>query len=61
MIASTLGTAVWTAILTGAGYKLGEHFRDIGKVIGPASNIVLAAIVLVYVWRLITHKGEETR
>jgi len=61
MIASTLGTALWTTVLTGAGYKLQENFRDIGKVIGPASNIVLAAIVIVYVWRLITHKGEERK
>jgi membrane protein DedA with SNARE-associated domain len=61
VIASTIGTALWTAILTGAGYKLQEHFRDIGKVIGPMSNIVLASLVAIYLWRLFTHKvdGKE--
>ena len=58
MIASTLGTAVWTVILTGAGFKLQENFHDIGKVIGPLSNLVLAVIVIVYLYRLATHKGE---
>jgi membrane protein DedA with SNARE-associated domain len=59
VIASTIGTALWTAFLTGAGYKLQENFRDIGKIIGPASNVVLGVLVAVYVWRLLTHKGEE--
>lgn len=58
MIASTLGTAVWTAILTGAGFKLQENFKEIGSVIGPLSNFVLAIIVIVYLYRLATHKGE---
>ena len=56
VIASTIGTAVWTAVLAGAGYKLQENFRDIGKVIGPASNLILGALVIAYVWRLLTHK-----
>ena len=58
VIASTIGTAVWTAILTGAGYKLQENFHEIGKVIGPLSNFVLIALVGVYVWRLFTHKVD---
>jgi membrane protein DedA with SNARE-associated domain len=58
VIASTIGTALWTTILAGAGYKLQENFRDIGKIIGPASNIVLGALLLTYVYRLTTHKGE---
>lgn len=58
VIASTLGTAIWTAVLAGAGYKLQENFRDIGQVIGPLSNLVLAVLVLTYVWRLIRHEGD---
>jgi membrane protein DedA with SNARE-associated domain len=58
VLASTLGTALWTALLAGAGYKLQENFRDIGKVIGPISNAVLIALVVAYVWRLLTHKVD---
>jgi membrane protein DedA with SNARE-associated domain len=58
VIASTIGTAVWTAILTGGGYKLQENFQEIGKIIGPLSNFVLIALVAIYVWRLFTHKVD---
>jgi membrane protein DedA with SNARE-associated domain len=58
VIASTIGTALWTAVLTGAGYKLQENFQEIGNVIGPLSNLVLFAILAVYVWRLFTHKVD---
>ena len=58
LIASTIGTALWTAILAGAGYKLQENFEDVGKVIGPVSNVVLITLVVLYVWRLATHKVD---
>ena len=35
LLASTLGTAVWTALLAGAGYKLGENYTDIDKIARP--------------------------
>ncbi len=57
-IASTIGTALWTALLAGAGYKLQENFHQIGRVIGPVSNAVLIALVVIYVWRLFTHKVD---
>ena len=55
-MASTLGTALWTALLAGAGFKLQENFADVGRIIGPISNLVLATLVVVYVWRLLTHR-----
>jgi membrane protein DedA with SNARE-associated domain len=58
-IASTIGTAVWTALLTGAGYKLGEQYHDIDQVIGPASNAVIVLLVIIYVYRLWTHRGID--
>jgi membrane protein DedA with SNARE-associated domain len=58
VIASTVGTAMWTAILAGAGFKLQENFGDVGKIIGPVSNVVLALLVLTYLWRLVGHEGD---
>ena len=55
-IASTIGTAVWTALLTGAGYVLGEQYHDIDKIIGPASNAIIILLVIIYVYRLWTHR-----
>ena len=61
--ASTLGTAGWTAIIAGAGYKLGERYTDIEKVLGPAANAVLVILVVGYIYRVWTHRHmpvEET-
>ena len=55
-IASTIGTAVWTALLTGAGYKLGENYHDIDRIIGPASNAIIVLLVIIYFYRLWTHR-----
>ena len=59
VLASTLGTAGWTAILAGAGYKLGESYRDIDQIIGPASNAILAVLAIGYVHRLWTHRNID--
>ena len=59
VIASTIGTALWTTILAGAGFRLRENFRDIDQFIGPVSNAVLIGLALIYLWRLIKHKGED--
>ena len=56
LLASTLGTAGWTALLAGAGYKLGENYADIGKILGPASNAILVVLIAGYIYRVWTHR-----
>jgi membrane protein DedA with SNARE-associated domain len=56
MLASTLGTAGWTALLAGAGFKLGENYRDIDKFLGPASNAILVILAAGYIYRVWTHR-----
>ena len=60
MIASTVGIAAWTALLTGAGYWLGNRYHDIDKVIGPISNGIIIALVATYVWRLWTQRRSRS-
>jgi membrane protein DedA with SNARE-associated domain len=57
MLASTLGTAAWTAILAGAGYKLGQNYTDIEKILGPAANAILVVLVAGYIYRVWTHRN----
>ena len=57
MLASTVGTAIWTTFLTLVGMKLEEEFSSIDQVLGPISTGVLVALVLIYVVRLARHKG----
>jgi membrane protein DedA with SNARE-associated domain len=58
MIFSTIGTAGWTSALACAGYFLGSQFDDVEKWLGPLSTLVIAGIVLTYVWRLLRWKPK---
>ncbi len=49
---STIGTAVWTALLGTAGYMLGRRFAEVETIIGPLSIAVMVVIIAGYVWRL---------
>lgn len=55
-IASTIGTAGWTAILAVAGYKLGQNYGEIDNVVGPASIAILVVLAVAYLWRVIRWK-----
>ncbi len=59
VLASALGTAGWTALLAGAGYKLGENYQDIDKIIGPASNAILVVLGVAYLYRVWTHRNID--
>lgn len=57
LIASTIGTAGWTALLAGAGYKLGANVEEIERFIGPVSSAIVVVLAAAYVWRLATYRG----
>ena len=64
-IASTIGTAGWTALLAGAGYELGQNYGEIDKVLGPASTAIMVVLAAGYIYRVWTHRptaaaSEET-
>lgn len=56
LVFSTIGTAGWSAALAGVGYVLGAQFDDVEKYLGPLSSLVIALIIISYVWRLATWK-----
>ncbi|MEO5611183.1 MAG: DedA family protein [Sphingomicrobium sp.] len=57
--ASLIGTAIWTAFLAGAGYKLQENVSEVSGWIGPVSNAVLVVLAIGYLWRLWTHRHQK--
>ena len=59
LIASTVGTAGWTAMLAVAGYKLRENFGEIDHWLGPISNAILVTLAAGYLWRLWTYQPPE--
>lgn len=44
---TTAGSALWNALLTGAGYLLGANWSRVGGWVGAYSNAVLAASALI--------------
>jgi len=62
---STIGTAVWSALLALAGYALGQSFERVDEVIGPLSSAIVSFIVLFYLYRQATwhrrHRDDQAR
>ncbi|MBA2721458.1 MAG: DedA family protein [Methylibium sp.] len=50
---SALGSLLWSALLTGAGYLMESRYEQIAVVLDPAAKLVLAAIAGAYVVRVI--------
>ncbi len=59
LLYSTLGTAIWTTLLTVAGYGLGERYQAVGDWINPVGTLVIAALVVGYVYRVATFDGNR--
>ncbi|HLL30116.1 MAG TPA: DedA family protein [Allosphingosinicella sp.] len=59
LIWSTVGTALWTALLAAAGWGLGKAVGDIEKILGPLSTAIIALIVAAYVWRQLTWRKRH--
>ena len=67
LLYTTLGTALWSLLLTYAGWVLGENWETIREYTGPYENAALAVIVIAAVgfvgWRAIRRwrsRGEGT-
>lgn len=51
---STIGTGLWAALLAVAGYLLGSQFEIVEGWLNPVSNVIVAALALIYVYRVVT-------
>ncbi len=54
LLYSTLGTIIWTSLLTYAGFLLGDNYDLVDEYLGPVSKIVLLTLVVafgVWIWR----------
>lgn len=54
LLYSLLGSGVWTAALAYAGYALRDRYENVTRFVGPVSSLVIGAIVVLYIWRLVT-------
>jgi membrane protein DedA with SNARE-associated domain len=56
LLFSTLGTAIWTGLLAGAGYLLEAEYRKVAEYLNPVSDAVVAILVLGYLYRVATFR-----
>jgi membrane protein DedA with SNARE-associated domain len=54
---STIGTLIWTSLLMTAGYKLGADYHRVAVWAEPFSNLVIAALIAIYIVRLIRFRA----
>ena len=49
VLLTTAGSAAWNALLLGAGWYLGDNWREIADIVGSASNVVLVLVAVALV------------
>ena len=59
VLLTTLGSAIWTAALALLGWWLGSSWKSIGTYIDPVTYAIVAAIVVVYIYRVFTFDSSE--
>jgi membrane protein DedA with SNARE-associated domain len=53
------GSAIWNSMLAGAGLLLGSRFQVLEQYIGPFAIATTAAMVLAYLYRVVTWKPKN--
>jgi membrane protein DedA with SNARE-associated domain len=60
IVLTVLGSGIWSTALTAAGYLLEDRYEQVGRYLNPVATAVVAVIVLVYLYRLVTwQKGAR--
>ena len=59
LFASTAGALIWNTVLTSAGYLLHEHYELVEVILDPLTIIVLALVVVLYLYRLVTWRPSK--
>jgi membrane protein DedA with SNARE-associated domain len=59
LAASTLGMALWTIVLAGAGYLLKSNFQQVEEYLDPVSYFIIGALVAAYVYRVFSGRDPE--
>jgi membrane protein DedA with SNARE-associated domain len=60
ILLTALGAGVWTSALGLAGYMLGRRFDAVDRYLGPASTAIMVAVLLFYLYRVATFRGERS-
>ncbi|REF72984.1 MULTISPECIES: DedA family protein [Paracoccus] len=56
LLYTVIGSALWTGVLTFAGLMLHENYALVADWVDPLSKLVVAAVVAIYLYRVVTWK-----
>jgi membrane protein DedA with SNARE-associated domain len=56
---STAGMALWTTILTTAGYLLRSNFEKVEDYLDPIVYIIIGALIVAYIYRIIRWQSNS--
>ena len=59
LVFTAVGTCAWTGLLAGAGAALRHEAELVSRYLDPVSYTVIAVLVAVYVWRVITFPSQH--
>ncbi|MBQ5946678.1 DedA family protein [Massilia sp. ST3] len=59
LLYSTIGSLIWTAILTSAGFLLESQYERVADYVDPVSKGILVLLLAWYVYRVITWKPAK--
>lgn len=60
LLLTALGSAIWVTLLASAGLLLEAHYEKVAHFIEPVAKAVVVAVVLVYIYRLLTFNRRQT-
>lgn len=59
LLFSTIGSLIWTGILTSAGYALESQYERVAEYVDPVSKAVLIGLLGWYLYRVVTFKSRS--
>lgn len=59
LLFTTIGSGLWAAMLTAAGFVLEDQYSRVAQWIDPVAKLALAALVLAYLYRVVTFRRAE--
>ncbi|MBI2770464.1 MAG: DedA family protein [Burkholderiales bacterium] len=57
---SFAGSLLWSSLLAGLGFLLGEKFEDATRWLDIATKVILACLFVAYVWRVVKLRRSRT-
>ncbi|GAA4458693.1 DedA family protein [Novipirellula rosea] len=57
---TAIGTVLWTALLAGIGWWLGDHYKDLAAPLSWVSMAVIAGLFAWWIWRVLRQRSART-